>query len=103
MRDKRPYRNRPQARTQFAATAHGIPVLSTEHLAAVPSLGLTEALLLAGVQVTECEAGERDALARRLDPHTIQVIAGGVVRAWLAAGTGSDAWEGRRTWPRSGQ
>jgi hypothetical protein len=46
---------------------------------------LFEALLLAGVRVSDVEARERDTLARQLDPHTVRVIAGWIIR---------------RTWPR---
>ncbi len=85
VRDNGPYRDQGQARAQFAATAHGIPTPSTEALAAVSSMVLAEALLMAGVDVTDFETAERERIARQLDPHTVQVIAGWIIRARLAA------------------
>lgn len=82
-RDVGPYASVSEARTQYAATIHGIPTPTTEHLSAASSLVLSEALLLGGVALSEFETRERDALARELDPHTIQVIAGWIVRAHL--------------------
>ena len=91
VRDNGPYQNLPQARTQFDAVAFGIPTPTTGHLAAVSAMVLAEALLMTGVQVSDFEAGERDTIARQLDPHTVQVIAGWIIRAHLAAGPESGA------------
>jgi hypothetical protein len=46
---------------------------------------LAEALLLTGVEATDYEAAERDAVARQLDPQTVQVIAGWIIRAHLSS------------------
>jgi hypothetical protein len=83
VRDIGPYHGPAQARAQYDATAFGIPTPSTEHLAAVSSMVLAEALLLTGVEATDYEGAERDALARQLDPQTVQVIAGWIIRAHL--------------------
>jgi hypothetical protein len=85
IRDNGPYRDHGQARAQYAATAYGIPTRTTEMLAAVSSMALAEALLMTGVDVTPFETEQRDAIARQLDPHTVQVIAGWIIRARLAA------------------
>jgi len=84
VRDNGPYLEDGQARAQFDAVAFGIPTPTTGHLAGVSSLVLGEALLLTGVQVSPFEQDQRDALARQLDPQTVQVIAGWIVRAHLA-------------------
>jgi hypothetical protein len=81
IRDNGPYRDHGQARAQFDANAYGIPTRSTEALAAVSSMVLAEVLLMTGVDVADFEQGERDAIARQLDPHTVQVIAGWIIRA----------------------
>jgi len=52
----------------------------------VSSMVLADALLLTGVEVSDFETAERDSVARQLDPHTVQVIAGWIIRAGLAAG-----------------
>lgn len=85
IRDNGPYRNHGQARDQFAATTYGIRAGSAEGLAAVSSMVLAEALAMAGVDVTDFETAERNAIARQLDPHTVQVIAGWIIRARLGA------------------
>lgn len=84
MRDNGPYPDQAAARAQFAALAHGIPTPTTGDLSAVCSLVLGEALLMAGVDVSDFETDQRDSIARQLDPHTVQVIAGWLVRAHLA-------------------
>jgi hypothetical protein len=76
VRDNGPYANQAAARAQFAAVSHGIPTRSTGELSAVSSMVLGEALLMSGVTVSDFESGERDSIARQLDPHTVQVIAG---------------------------
>ena len=93
-RDVGPYPGMAAARAQYAASAHGIPVADTAGLAAVSAMVLAEALLLASVTVSEFETAERDALGRQLDPHTVQVIAGWILRAHLA-GTGIGTTAGR--------
>ncbi|MEV0734287.1 hypothetical protein [Polymorphospora sp. NPDC050346] len=81
LRDNGPYGSHTQARAQFAAVSHGIPTPTTGHLASVSSLVLAEALMLTGVDTTPFEDQARDSIARTLDPETVQVIAGWIMRA----------------------
>ena len=55
-RDVGPYASVSEARTQYAATIHGIPTPTTEHLSAASSLVLSEALLLGG---SPCRSSRR--------------------------------------------
>ena len=80
IRDNGPYLSSAAARAQFDAVAFGVP----GDPAAAAGLVLSEALLMGGVQPTEFEAGVLVDLGRRLDPATVQVLAGWVVRAHLA-------------------
>ena len=84
LRDLGPYLSADQARAQLTATTYGIPA---DH--AAPGfhgeLVLAEALMMTGVQVTGWEDIQRQEIVRTLSPETVQVIAGWLLRAHLAA------------------
>ncbi|SCL12877.1 hypothetical protein GA0070616_0049 [Micromonospora nigra] len=84
-RDNGPYASHAQARMQFAAIAHGIPTRSSDDLAGVSAMVLAEALLIGGVETSDYEQRTREAIARKVDPESAQVIAGWIIRARLAA------------------
>jgi hypothetical protein len=79
IRDNGPYPSSAAARAQFDAVAFGVP----GDPAAASGLVLGEALMMAGVQPSDFERGVLVDLGR-LDPATVQVIAGWVVRGHLA-------------------
>ncbi len=72
VRDNGPYATADQARAQVSAISRGIP--NADDLG--PGLALSEALLLAGVDVTAYERQTLTELSQQLDPATAQVIAG---------------------------
>jgi hypothetical protein len=74
--------NHGQARAQFTAITHGIPIDDTAEVSGLSSLVLAEALLMTGVQTTAYENQQRDAIARIVDPETAQLIAGWIIRAY---------------------
>ena len=82
--DNGPYPGPAEARAQFAALAHGIPVDDTAGLSAIAAMTIAQALLGTGVATTDYETGHRDAIGRQLDPETAVVVAGWIRRAWLA-------------------
>ncbi|MEV0733966.1 hypothetical protein [Polymorphospora sp. NPDC050346] len=86
LRDNGPYDSHVRARTQYAAVSHGIPTPTSGHLASVSALVLVEALMLTGVETSPFEDEERDSIARTLDPVTVQVIAGWIMRARVGPG-----------------
>jgi hypothetical protein len=83
LRDNGPYATDSQARAQFEATAHGIPVHTERDLSAVAAMTIREALMLTGVELTDYERRELDGLAVVVGPETCQVIAGWVMRSYL--------------------
>lgn len=83
IRDTGPYLDAAAARAQFDAVTFGVP-----DPGAGAGLVLGEALLMAGVQPSDFEAGVVADLGQRLDPVTVQVIAGWLVRAHRAGDVG---------------
>ena len=83
IRDNGPYLSHRQAREQFAAIIHGIPIATDGDLSGLSALVLAEALQAAGVETSDYENGQRDAIARLVDPEAAQVIAGWIIRARL--------------------
>lgn len=58
VRDNGPYLDLAPARAQFDAVAFGIPTPTTQALTAVSSMVLSEALLLAGVELSDFETAD---------------------------------------------
>jgi len=83
VRDNGPYRDMAHARAQFVAVTQEF--LSDGFPLGASQLVLYGALEIAGVKCTGFETEQLIALARHLDPHEIQVVAGWIVRARLAA------------------
>lgn len=84
MRDNGPYHTRDQVRTQFDVLTAGIPVPSDDVANGLHEMVIREALMIAGVQLTEFEAASVTWIARQCGPEEAQVLAGMIVRSWLA-------------------
>lgn len=83
MRDNGPYLDADQAHAQFAAATHGLPgVRSGSSLGSQLVMG--EALMMTGTLPSGYESDEMVRVCVDLPPETVQVIAGWVIRAWLA-------------------
>lgn len=82
IRDVGPYESIEQARAQLDAVLHGIPGMDAP--GAAGEVVVTEALLLAGVQISGWEDVQRREIMRAVSPEDAQVIAGWVLRARLA-------------------
>lgn len=83
VRDNGPFVDAAQARAQFDAAATGMPAHATvTTLAAQMVIG--EALLMTDVFPSGYESDELVRMAVELPVESIQVIAGWVIRAWLA-------------------
>lgn len=83
MRDNGPFLDADQAHAQFSAATHGLPgVRSGSSLGSQLVIG--EALMMTGALPSGYESDEMVRVCVDLPPETVQVIAGWVIRAWLA-------------------
>jgi hypothetical protein len=84
IRDNGPYVTAAQARAQFEAETFGIPAETVADIRAMAEMSVRNALLMTGVEISECEAGYLASIVRATDVESAQIIAGFIVRAFLA-------------------
>jgi len=85
LRDNGPYQTADQARTQFDNITDGIPISTPADLHGLHSLVLLEAATIAGIELSVFERDILGQVAEVLDSESVQVLAGLLIRARIAA------------------
>jgi hypothetical protein len=84
VRDSGPFVDSDQARAQFDAITHGVPVTTMQDLHGLHDLVLIESTVVAGVELSTFERDTLGRVGEVCDSETVQVIAGIIIRARLA-------------------